>query len=136
MRDFQTIVVKVALIVALDLAMAPVVSAGAFDGSTTLLCAPIEAYECEPAGECARVSLETANLPQFIRVDFDKKMLSGGERTTPIQNLRNKDGKTILQGAEAGRGWSAVIDQETGRLSIALADTHAGFLVFGACTTP
>lgn len=77
-------------------------------------------------------------IPRFLTVDFGAKRLSGktaeGELHTAIQNVQSLDGKQILQGAEGGRGWSIVIDEQTGDMSAAVADQSAGFLVFGACT--
>ena len=71
-------------------------------------------------------------------MDFRAKRLSGrsaeGEETTVIQNVQSVDGKQILQGAENGRGWSIVIDEQTGDMSAAVADQSAGFVLFGSCT--
>ena len=110
--------------------------AGDFDGSKKLLCVPVQGYHCAPGAECARVTAEDVNIPQFIRVDVKRKSMSGvGEKeSTSIQNVRKADGKTILQGAENGRGWSMVIDQVTGKMSASISDNRVGFLMFGACT--
>ncbi len=115
-------------------------SAGAadFDGSKALLCAPGEAVDCLPRGDCQQRSPDELGIPRFITVDFKKKQLSGrsvdGDESTAIQNVRSVDGKQILQGAENGRGWSIVIDEETGDMSAAVAGKEAGFVLFGACT--
>lgn len=112
-------------------------AAGDFDGSKKLLCVPVRGYHCVPSGECSEVTADEINVPQFIRVDFKRKTLSGveaGERSTAIQNFRKADGKTIIQGAENGRGWTMVIDQSTGKMSSSISDNADGFLMFGACT--
>lgn len=121
-----------------SLSLAALAGAADFDGSKTLLCAPGEAIDCAPGGRCVQSSPEQLDVPRFITVDFGAKRLSGktadGVRHTSIQNVQSLDGKRILQGAEGGRGWSIVIDEQTGGMSAAVADQSAGFLVFGACT--
>lgn len=115
-----------------------------FDGSRTLLCAPVDVAECLIGPDCSPATLEAANVPHFIRVDFKAKTLSGrdhegDDESTAIQNVRNSDGETVLQGAESGRAWSIVIDQETGQMMGSVAGfsptgERIGFLLFGACT--
>jgi len=46
------------------------------------------------------------------------------------------DGLLIVQGGEEGRGWSATIDEETGRMSAGVVGPDHVFAVFGACTIP
>jgi hypothetical protein len=110
-----------------------------FDGSKRLVCAPADVFECGPAFDCQRVTAEVVNIPRFIRVDVKKKTLVGAipgaseERTTTIQNIQKIDGKTILQGAENGRGWTMIIDQATGHMSATMVDNLEGFVLFGAC---
>ncbi len=126
----------------LGLAVSSVASAVDFDGSRDLLCVPTDATQCEGAGDCDRVAVEEINLPRFVNVDFKKKqlrgtMLGGEEQTTAIQNVQNPaDGRTILQGAENGRGWSMTIDHVTGDMSVAIAGDDIGFILFGVCTVP
>ncbi len=108
-----------------------------YDGSKELLCVPRDVVECDMAAKCERVSPVMADVPAFIRVEFKKKRLasvSGPQRTTPIESVRQLDGMTILQGAETGRAWSIVIDQVTGLLSASIADSEGTFAIFGACT--
>jgi len=107
-----------------------------FDGSRNLLCAPSDVVECDSAARCDRESNDEADLPRFVHVQFAKKRLVGTgseERSTPIQNIQNVNGLTILQGAENGRGWSVVIDQENGRMTASISDSDGTFSIFGAC---
>ena len=112
--------------------------ASGFDGSQDLLCAPSDVAQCDASANCERVSVSEVDLPPFLRIQFGKKQLVGlttPERVTPIENVRKVNGLTILQGAENGRAWSIVVDQETGRMSASIADNEGAFAVFGACTT-
>jgi hypothetical protein len=112
--------------------------ASGFDGSQDLLCAPSDVAQCDASANCERVSVSDVDLPPFLRIQFGKKRLASlatPERVTQIENIRKVDGLTILQGAENGRAWSIVIDQESGRMSGSIADSDGAFAVFGACTT-
>lgn len=108
-----------------------------FDGSVPLLCVPIEITECEAAGKCYQGSAEDVNLPQFIKVNFKDKLLTGVDnppRTTPIDYMERENGKIVLHGGQAGRGWTIVISEATGKLTASISDDGTGFVIFGACT--
>ncbi len=131
--------IKLSIVLSLaSLSFALAAGAGDFDGSKTLLCVPGEAVDCLARGNCWQRTPDDLGIPRFITVDFRAKRLSGrtsdGELQTAIQNVRSIDGKQILQGAERGRGWSIVIDEQTGDMSAAVADQAAGFVLFGSCT--
>ena len=110
---------------------------GKFDGSVPLLCVPIEIIECGVEGDCVTATAEAVNIPQFIRVNFEKKMLSAADdtgREAPIKNLEHNNGRMIMHGGQNGRGWTVVISQETGKMSATVSEEEAGFVIFGACT--
>lgn len=108
------------------------------DGSDPLLCAVVQVFECEANGECNPVSIETAVLPRFINVNFEKQEISATEESgitdvSAIRNFERIDGRLILQGAENGRGWTIVVLEETGNMSATVSDEDVGFVLFGAC---
>jgi hypothetical protein len=128
-----------ALIASLGAVANPAAAAGAkFDGSTPLLCVPIEITECDVGGKCYLGTAEEVNLPQFIRIDLKEKLLRGvgeaADRTTPIDFLERENGRIVLHGGQKGRGWTAVISEETGKLSATISDEGTAFIIFGACT--
>lgn len=82
------------------------VMAGDFDGSTPLICAIMETFECVPGGECQRGTAMSIN------------------------------GTLILQGIQDGKAWSMVISESDGMATISVSENEAGFVLFGACTTP
>ncbi|MDX2492974.1 hypothetical protein [Desulfosarcina sp.] len=114
------------------------VHAGPIDGSSPCLCAITKVIECDALGECAEVSPEDANIPTFIKVDFNARILSGVDsvdsRTTPIKNFEQGDGVLMFQGAENQKGWSTIVNPKTGKLSGAVSGEGYGFLLFGTCT--
>ncbi|UCD58012.1 MAG: hypothetical protein JSV16_02545 [Candidatus Hydrogenedentota bacterium] len=120
--------------------------AGDFDGSKPLICAVIEVVECGPGGECQRVSVEEVGIPRFVRIDFEKKTISGASgsgdaRSTTIERMEHVDGKLILQGAEDGvegvrdgLGWTMAIAGDTGTFVLTASGDAVGFVAFGAST--
>jgi hypothetical protein len=49
-----------------------------------------------------------------------------------IGGTTRNEGQLIFQGAENGRGWSASLSQETGKIAIAVAGDEVVFSFFGA----
>jgi hypothetical protein len=115
------------------------VSAENFDGSKPLLCAALEVFECEPAEQCSKGTIESVDILQFVAFNFKEKTISATlpdntEKTAKIESQTVMDGKLVLQGAQKGRGWSMVIAEDTGKMALTASDDQAGFIVFGACT--
>ncbi len=108
-----------------------------FDGSVPLLCAPATVFECGRSGECARQASATAELPAFLTVDVNKRVvgaLDKAGRTSPIRNVERTDGQLVVQGGQNGRGWSLIVSEETGAMSATVSGSDFGFVIFGACT--
>jgi hypothetical protein len=109
-----------------------------YDGSKPLICAMMAMWECDGTGQCERRPVESRNLPTFVIVDAVKRTLVGmgpsEERRAEIASSTRVDGRLILQGGDAGRGWSATIAQNTGKMALAVVDHDVTFSVFGACT--
>ena len=104
-----------------------------------LLCSASEVTVCFESSECVDVMPWELDMPQFVIVDLKKKTLSttkasGENRSTPINYLLREDQEIILQGVEAGRAFSFVIDELTGLLTVAVARDGMSVSVYGACT--
>ncbi len=115
------------------------ISAGNLDGSVPLLCAVVETFECSENGDCQQGTAQSINFPQFLKINFKTKIISGNrvggeERTTKIENMEHSNGKLILQGTQNGKGWSMVITEAIGKMTVTASDEEVGFIVFGACT--
>lgn len=119
------------------------------DGSKPLLCSIIEVIECSPGRDCIHSDAASVNLPYFVNADVPEKVLrvprvEENERTSQIKYItRHLDGKLILQGVEDGSrleddaiGWTMSIDEDDGRMIFSASREKAGFIIFGACTTP
>ena len=119
--------------------------AGDFDGSKPLLFSVKNVIECSPNGECRLVTAEEVNLPQFLMIDFNKKIISPlteikGNHNTAIKRMESIDGRLILQGAEGSIekirnvvGWTASISEDTGKTVVTVSGDDVAFVVFGAC---
>ena len=126
-----------AIVFGLGLA-APPASAATLDGSVPMLCALTSIVECTHGGDCQRTSAQSAEVPSFIRVDIQKKMLStvDGARTSPIANVNRADGQLMFQGMQNGRAWGAVIDEKTGWLGSTVSESDGAIVIAGVCTVP
>jgi hypothetical protein len=120
---------------------APPVAWATLDGSKPLLCAVNTIMECDGTGQCHRhTAAQHPDFPSFLRINVDTKRITDGTRsggrTTEIRSASRLDGRLILQGGENGRGWSATIAEETGKMSAGVVADDFTFALFGACTNP
>lgn len=114
-------------------------TAANFDGSHPLLCTSVETYDCEPGGNCIRGLADDINAPEFIFLDFKKKVArttqaSGEVRTTKIGTPTQDNMSLVLHGAQEGVGWSLTVAQETGDMALTIAGNEVAIVIFGACT--
>lgn len=108
-------------------------------GAEHLLCAAARGTECFSDGVCLPGNPEDWNSPRFLRVDFADKMLltteaSGQARSTPMKNIEREGDRIFIQGVEASRAFSIVLDQDSGTVSIAIALEGHVLAIFGYCT--
>lgn len=142
----MTKIKKLALIMFCIYAGSLTAFAGDFDGSRPLLCSTADLVECEPGGNCQRVTHDSINAPRFLKINFKEKRVSkpdvGEKRSdTMIERMEHVDGKLILQGAEDGiegvrdgLGWTMAIAEDSGNMVLTGSGDQVGFVIFGACT--
>ncbi len=105
-----------------------------FDGSKPLLCATQAALDCARGDDCAAGLPEEIGAPSFMRIDLAKKSVIGPQNTTEIL-LQDKSGKQLLlQGRESGFGWTIVVDQQSGELTVTLTNRNGAYVLYGACS--
>jgi hypothetical protein len=119
--------------------------AGSFDGTAPLTCGIQTVVECDRDNECYPVTLEMVNLPDFFHVDFAAEQISAaGVRragnTTPIERVERLGGRLLLQGGElsdenpnGGIGWSMIVDESSGRMSLSGVALEFALVANGAC---
>jgi hypothetical protein len=108
-------------------------------GQNHLLCSAGAVVACADDGNCTNGDPFDLNIPQFVVVDLQAKMLSttpasGQNRTSPIAHLIRENGNIVLQGFEGGRAFSFLINETTGLVTVAMATDGFSISVFGACT--
>lgn len=124
---------------AVMLLMTVATAADDLTGADSFLCAASQVTICSVDGTCASEPPWKLDIPQFIEVDLEKRILStteasGENRSTPIKNLERDEGMIVLQGYENGRAFSFMIAEEDGMASIAVARDGLSVSVFGTCT--
>jgi hypothetical protein len=143
----EVVMNRIAAIVSLlvCLGLASWATAGDFDGSKPLLVSVARILECTPVEGCRDVSAASAGLPQFLKIDFTKKIIRPAREgedipDTTIERSEQVDGKLILQGAEDGYkdlrdglGWTLAISEDTGQVVLTASGDQVAFVVFGAC---
>ena len=142
MKDYDSIVgremrnMKLFCVAILSTAflVAGLASAGDFDGSKVLICAPVEAIDCAPGEACRKGAPAHAGLPAFIRIDIAKMVMIGPKRTSPIASIERSEQQILLQGTELGSAWTIALDQNSGEMSGSLVNREEVFVIFGSCT--
>ena len=117
---------------------APAVADG-INGTQPMICAPTQTFDCDPGRQCIADSPEAVNLPRLIRLDFAAKQAftkepNGEERVAQISSRTVQDGELMLQGVQNGFGWTMMISQDSGDMTLTIAGKGAGFVVFGNCS--
>ena len=124
---------RAALVLAISLPGA-MFAAQAAEVPQQLMCATVEALDCEAGASCLRGLPSEMGAPTFMRIDLDKKVISGPRRSTPIMSMeKNADG-LLLQGTEIGYGWALAIDIVQGTMAATLVNREGAFVLFGSCT--
>lgn len=130
------------ILAAVGMCLAPygAMAAGTYDGSVPLLCVPLVVNECAAGAECRRVTAESVDLPQFLKVDLKAMTVRAEEtgRQSPVASVERLNGKLIIHGSQGERayGWTMTVSESTGKMSATIATDEEGFVVFGACTVP
>ncbi len=120
--------------------MSTMAFASDFDGSKRLLCAVVETVECNKLAACIAGPPETIYAPDFFRLDLKAKRMSAerfGKKIdeTKIASVYKLEDRIVFQGMEDNRGWSGVLDKNSGRLTMSASDNGFSFLLFGSCDT-
>ena len=122
-------------------ALSPTASAG-LDTSGSIICAITDAFDCDSDEGCTLTKTENIGLPVFFKLDLPSREITaagaretGDKRETAIKGVTDTDGKLFLQGVER-RGWSLVVDKETGQMTLAASSGDEAIVLFGRCTAP
>jgi hypothetical protein len=108
-------------------------------GRDRLLCSAGTVTACSEDGDCFKGIPFDFNIPEFVEVDLQAKRLStteasGENRTSPITHLKREDGVILLQGFEAGRAFSFLINEAAGLVTVAITADGITMAIYGTCT--
>ena len=109
------------------------------EGADELLCAAGHVQICFENGECFSVAPWELSMPDFVVIDTLEKSVSttkasGQNRSSPFASVERSDGKIYLQGLEAERAFSFVIEEVSGHMTVAVVRDGFSITVFGVCT--
>jgi hypothetical protein len=109
-------------------------SASDFDGSKSLICAPVSVIDCMRGEECLAGLPEDIDAPAFMRFDFKKKLVIGPKMSAEILLQEKTEDRLTLQGREAGFGWTIVIGARLGDMTVSLTTLNSAVVMYGSCT--
>lgn len=109
------------------------VLAADFDGSRPLLCASQQVMDITGPQTIKAGMPDELGAPSFMRIDFQKKAITGAKRTTPIRVIEREDERLLLQGTELGLGWTLAVSEQSGKFSGSLVDDDGAIVIFGSC---
>lgn len=109
------------------------------DGVDEMICSAAQAQVCLENGQCYTAVPWELAIPDFVVINTRKKTISTTKaselnRSTSFSKVEKTDGLIYLQGIENGRAFSFVIDEATGRMTVAVSRDGLSVTVFGACT--
>src|SRR6185503_107500 len=81
-----------------------------------LICATVEALDCEAGAACFKGRPADLGAPSFMRIDMENKTIAGPKRTTPIVSMVRDGNSLLLQGTEAGYGWTLAVNIDEGTM--------------------
>ena len=118
---------------------ASVAIADNLEDSDRMLCSTSKILVCFEDGDCVETYPWEVNVPQFLVIDTKKMTLSTTKasdenRSSSFHTIQREEGRILLQGIEAGRAYSYVIDETTGLATVAVSRDGLAVSVFGACT--
>jgi hypothetical protein len=115
------------------------VQADNLSGVDEMICAAAQVQICIENDTCYSATPVELGVPDFVVIDTKKKTISTTKssyqnRSTSFSSVMKSDGLIYLQGTEGERAFSFVIDEVTGRMTVAVSRDGLSVSVFGACT--
>jgi hypothetical protein len=108
-------------------------------GVDEMICAASQVQICIENDTCYSATPAELGVPDFVVIDTKKKTISttkssNENRSTSFTSVSKSDGLLYLQGVEGERAFSFVIDEATGRMTVAVSRDGIAVSVFGART--
>jgi len=122
------------LILGLGVMISTAAGAADLDGSIALSCTGVSGYSCDPGRACSEVKPESKTAP-VVLIDPPNKTVKTPYRTDllPIANSATNNEQLQFQGTSAKFAWSAIVNRNTGKVTITIADRLGAYVIFGQC---
>lgn len=109
------------------------------EGVDEMICAAAQVQICIENDTCYSATPAELDVPDFVVINTGKKTISttkasSENRSTSFTSVAKSEGLIYLQGIEGGRAFSFVIDEASGRMTVAVSRDGLSVSVFGACT--
>jgi len=113
-------------------------AANTVSGKQNLVCAANHVVGCT-GGICMQGNASTFDIPTFMFIDFQRKMVlgvdeAGNEITSPVKGMEVTEMSIILQGFENHHGWTMGIDRRERHLTMSSTGPEVNFIITGECT--
>lgn len=108
-------------------------------GVDRMVCAAADVQICIEHDMCYSAAPMDLGVPEFVVIDLDDKTISTTQsssqnRSSTFTSVMKKGGLIFLQGIEVERAFSFIIDEVSGRMTVAVSLDGMSVSVFGACT--
>jgi len=115
------------------------VQADNLEGVDEMVCAAAQVQICIENDTCYAATPAELDVPNFVVINIKKKTISttkssNENRSTSFTSAAKSAGLIYLQGIEGERAFSFVIDEASGRMTVAVSRDGISVSVFGACT--
>lgn len=104
-----------------------------FDGSAPLICASHYVMDLTSPTSVVSGLPGEMGAPEFMRLDFQKKTITGAQKTTRILNMTKDNERILLQGTEEGMAWTLALSEADGAMIGSLVDEGGAVVIFGSC---
>jgi hypothetical protein len=106
-----------------------------FDGSRTMVCAPMQGHDCLPTEKSCKALEPRMEKTGDFGFDIANKQVWSPYRTKnlPIEHVSTNAESLVLQGTTLQLVWSGTIHRKTGRMTVVVADREGAYVVFGQC---
>jgi hypothetical protein len=122
-------------VVAMAAACSAAAVAADFDGTVPLTCTPSAGHDCTPGtAQCSKLKSQSKGTGE-VRIDFANKTVRTPYRADllPIQNSAINNEQLVMQGTDLKFAWSAIVNRNSGALTLAVADREGAYVIFGQC---
>lgn len=119
-------------------AFAVTATANEITNKDRFVCTAWQAFSCSTESNCEATEAWRLNLPDFVRVDLRARTigtLPGSEepRTTEIESVSRNESRLFLNGWQEDRGFTWVINEQTGEGTMAITSDTTVITLFTVC---